>query len=207
MNMDIGQIRRWVRGTLPPDERRMVGRWMLRSSDTALPNIVQGLIREHQEELADAALRARAPERGFVLELWARLLDLGRATMEALRPPEMAGGAVLGGAAAGSGLVFRSVKGEVVIDALVAGDQKLASLLATTDLADEHLLFEPAILVPGTYAAVAAWTPEERDGRVTFWLVLAPATSDAALLRDLASVHAVVGRGEAEVVAARWTDP
>lgn len=207
MNIDIEQIRRWVRGTLSPDDRRVVGRWMLRSSDTALPSIVQGLIREHQEELADAALRARAPQRGFVLELWAWLLDSGRATMEALRPPEMAGGAVLGGAAAGSGLIFRSVKGDVVIDAMVAGEQKLVSVLATTDLADEHLLFEPTVLVPGTYAAVAAWTPEERDGRVTFWLVLAPATSDAALIRDLGSVRTVVDRGEAELVAARWTDP
>lgn len=207
MNMDIEQIRRWVRGTLPPDERRTVGRWMLRSSDAALPSIVQGLIREHQEELADAALRARAPERGFVLELWAWLLDSGRATMEALRPPEMAGGAVLGGAAAGSGLVFRSVKGEVVIDAMVAGEQKLVSVLATTDLADEHVLLVPTVLLPGTYAALAAWTPEERDGRVTFWLVLAAATSDPTLIRDLASVHTVVGRGEAELVAARWTEP
>lgn len=207
MNMDIERIRRWVRGTLPPDERREVGRWMLRSSDPSLPNIMQGLIHEHEEELADSALRLRAPGRGFLIDLWAQLLDIGRAVLEPLGPPGLAGGAVLGTAATTSGLRFRNAGEDVAIDVVLTGAGYLASLFATTDLGDEHVLLEPRVMAPGTHMEVARWTPERDEGRVTFWLVLASVATDPAAMRDLAGVNAAAAEGGVEIIAARWTEP
>jgi hypothetical protein len=58
--MDIDQLRKWVRDELPAEERRAVGRELLRSSDPGLPGVLQGLIREHElEQRARAWLRGR----------------------------------------------------------------------------------------------------------------------------------------------------
>lgn len=205
--MDIEQLRQWVRGQLPPERRREVGRWMLRSGDPALPSVLQGLVREHEDELADAALRLRAPERGFVADLWRQLLDAGRATVQGLRAPELAGGAVLGTAQPTSGLVFRQLDGEVVIDVVIAGGSRTASVLATTDLGDEHVLLEPSTLEPGTYVDTARWTPEPSEGRVTLWLVLAPSGLEPAQTRPLYAVSEAMASEAVALIAARWTDP
>lgn len=180
---------------------------MLRTGDPALPSVLQGLIREHEDELADAALRHRAPERGFVADLWRQLLDAGRATVHGLRAPELAGGAVLGTAQPTSGLVFRQLDGEVVIDVVIAGGARTASVLATTDLGDEHVLLEPSTLEPGTYVDAARWTPEPSEGRVTLWLVLAPSDLEPAQTRPLSAVSEAMASEAIELIAARWTDP
>jgi hypothetical protein len=58
--MDCDTLRAWVRGTLPLERRREVGRYLLRCSDPALPGILRGLIQEHElEQRARAWLRGR----------------------------------------------------------------------------------------------------------------------------------------------------
>jgi hypothetical protein len=205
--VNIDMLRRWVRNELAPAERREVGRWMLRCPDPALPEVLYGLVREHEEELADLSLRERAPARSFVIDLWRRLLDGGHATIEALRPPAVAGGPVLGPAATANGIAFREVQGEVVVDLLIAEMDRRVAVLATSDLGDEHLLLEPAELAAGRYADVARWTPDPAEGRVTLWLVLAATAIDPDAMRSLTDVERLVARGAASVVAARWTDP
>jgi hypothetical protein len=59
--MDCDDIRAWVRGTLDPERRREVGRYLLRSSDPRIPGIVQGLIREHERELRSHGRAIRRP--------------------------------------------------------------------------------------------------------------------------------------------------
>ena len=205
--MDIERLRQWVRGTLPRDERREVGRWMLRSTDPSIPTIIQGLIREHEEEMADAALRRLAPERNFVSEIWARLLESGRATLETVGPPAFAGGPVLGVATIHSGLQFRRVGGEIVVDVVLVEGERRVSLVATTDLGDEHLLLEPTVLQPGAYADVARWTPDPAEGRVAVWLALAAPDTNSSTMKDLLGVRDLTAAGSCEVIAARWIDP
>lgn len=48
--MDYHTLRAWVRGELPPERRREVGRQLLRSTDPRLPGLLRGLIREHERE-------------------------------------------------------------------------------------------------------------------------------------------------------------
>jgi len=57
VNDKIDQLRKWVRDELPSNVRREVGRWLLRAADPAVPGIVQGLIREHEEEIANESRR------------------------------------------------------------------------------------------------------------------------------------------------------
>ena len=204
MNIDL--LRRWVRDELDPATRREVGRWMLRSQDPALPGILQGLVREHEADLADAVFAARWPDRGFLVDLWRRMLDAGRAGVEALGSPALAGGAVLGAGANETSLGFRAVDGEVVVDITLAGEQRLVAVLATTDRGDEHLLFGPRDLPSGTYMAVARWVPEVEDGRVTVWLATTPVGGDVDALRTVQAVEASLCSGTAELVAARWAE-
>lgn len=203
--MNVEMLRRWVRNELDRDARREVGRWMLRSTDPQLPSLLQGLIKEHEEEVADAALCSKWPGRAFVIDLWSRLVGEGRATFEALRPAELAGGAVLGTAASGSGLAFRRVGDEVVIDVTIAEDSRNVALLATTDLGEEHVLFGPSSLPAGTHVNVARWTPESEEGRVVVWLALVAVSAPLDELRTLASINTLAVRGDAEVLAARWS--
>lgn len=205
--MNIDMLRQWVRGELDPVARRAVGRWMLRSPDPELPEVVYGLVRELEQEKADLALLSRSPDRSFVVALWRQLLDMGQATIEALRPPALAGGPVLGSAGTGTSLGFRKVDPEIVIDLVLHEAGRIAAVIGTTDLGDEHLLVEPTILESGTYPQIASWCPEQAEGRVTLWLVHAPAHADPSGLRDLASAVRLVRSGVATIVAARWSDP
>lgn len=204
MNVDL--LRGWVRDELDPATRREVGRWMLRAQDPELPGILQGFVREHEEELADAAFAARWPDRGFLVELWRRMLDAGRAGVEALGSPALAGGAVLGAGVTETGLCFRAVDDEVVVDITLAGEQRLVAVLATTDRGDEHVLFGPRELSSGTYMTVARWAPEAEDGRVTVWLATVPVGGDVGALRTVQAAATSARTGTAELVAARWSE-
>lgn len=205
--MNLETLRQWVRGELDPATRRQVGRWILRASNPDLPEILYGLVREFEHEQADLTLVDRSPGRAFVVDLWRYLLDQGQATIEALRPAAMAGGPVLGWAASDTHLAFRNDDPNVVVDLALAGPPRLVALIGTTDLGDEHLLVKPTVLEPGNYAGVASWFPEPGEGRVTVWLVLAPATADASALSDLASAEHMSRNGDATIVAYRWSDP
>lgn len=114
---------------------------------------------------------------------------------------------MLGTAQPTSGLVFRQLDGEVVIDVVIAGGSRTASVLATTDLGDEHVLLEPSTLEPGTYVDTARWTPEPSEGRVTLWLVLAPSGLEPAQTRPLYAVSEAMASEAVALIAARWTDP
>lgn len=204
--MNIDMLRKWVRDELDPLRRREVGRWMLRCSDPQVPEIMHGLVREYEEEIADIALRTRAPGRSFVADLWHRLLESGRAGIESLRPPALVGGAVLGSATAATGLAFREIGEEVIVDLLITQTASMIAVFATTDLGDEHLLLKPTPLIAGTYADVTRWTPESSEGRITIWLVLAPLDTDTERLQTLLSVKTLVELGTADVIAARWSN-
>ncbi len=205
--MNIDMLRQWVRGELDPVARRAVGRWMLRSPDPDLPEVIHGLVREHEQEKADLALLSRSPDRSFVVALWRQLVDMGQATIEALQPPALAGGPVLGSAGTSTSLGFRAVAPDIVIDLVLHEAGRIVAVIGTTDLGDEHLLLEPTILETGTYPQVASWCPEQAEGRVTVWLVLAGAGVDPSGLRDLASADSLSRAGVATIVARRWFDP
>ena len=64
-------LRRWVRGQLPPAERREVSRWMLRCTDPELPELLQALTREARDEARDADLIAQG--RGALVRAWRAL--------------------------------------------------------------------------------------------------------------------------------------
>ena len=203
--MDIESLRRWVRRELPPDERREVGRWMLRSTDPDLPGILQGLVREHEDELADAAVALRKPSWAVVLELWRTLQQTGQTIVEALRPPDLAGGAVLAPSAQGAALSFRRDSGEVVVD-LVLQDRARVALFGTTDQPEEFLLMSPTVLEPGPHVDVTRWTPEDADGRVTLWLVMAEPQDPELRFDRLAEVVALHRAGTVEILAGRWLE-
>jgi hypothetical protein len=205
VNLDL--LRRWVRDELDPTTRREVGRWMLRSPDPALPGIVHALTREHEEELADEAFRARLPGRRFVVDLWRRLLDGGRAGLEALRPPALAGGAVLGSGGSSTSLGFRAVDGDIVVDLVLGDTDQMVAVLATTDQGQEFPLYGPSPFTPGRHMDVARWTPEDHEGRVTFWLLTAEASTPPDALRDLRTAEEFFARGAVNIAAARWFDP
>ena len=50
MDMPLDRLRKWDRDELPPEERLEVGRWLLRSTDPTVSDILQGLIVEHEKE-------------------------------------------------------------------------------------------------------------------------------------------------------------
>ncbi|MCK6517371.1 hypothetical protein L6R46_20200 [Myxococcota bacterium] len=202
MNLEL--LRRWVRRELEPGERREVGRWMLRSTDPSLPGVLHGLVRELEEERLDAAITARSPTHAFLVGLWHSLINAGRASIATLQPPALAGGAVLGAAAAPTGFGFRDVGGEIAIDLMLSHHSGVCSVFATTDQAEEHLLLPPTDLQAGIYADVARWTPEDSEGRVTLWLVIATEETDRTSLLTLRSVEPLLAAGAVKVVAARW---
>jgi hypothetical protein len=202
--MNLDQLRRWVRDELAPTERREVGRWILRCGDPALPVVLQGLIREHEQEQADAALRARRPDRAFVTDLWRSMLDAGQGWIQALAPDVLPSGAVLGGDASAPPLSIHAAGTDVTVVVHVPVTC-VATVFATSDRGDEFILLDSTRLSAGTHPLWRAWTPEADEGRVTFWLLRQPAGARPCV--SLAAAAALTTHGSGVLVAARWVDP
>lgn len=203
MDMSFEEVRKWVRNELDPADRRRVGRWLMRSTDPQLPELLQQLILEHQEELADKGLRTRLPHRAFLVDLWQRLAQLGDAVLVPVAGTGIPVQAHLGTASSGGGLSLRRVGEEVLLDLSLLDGPLLVSVLATTDQGEEHLLLRPTTLEAGRWAGVGAWEPEAHEGRVTFWLCRAPVGADPATLAEMAVASRTAN---VEIRAVRWGD-
>jgi hypothetical protein len=203
--MDIDQIRRWVRRELPPGERTKVGRWLMRTADPRVADVLHGLIREWEDERADEVARRRAPQHAWTIDLYGRLLELGHAVFDVLREPGIAGGALLGPVSGSSNLSFRGINDKVVVDLAITEPEADVAVFGTTDRGDQHLLYGPETVERGALIGVAEWEPDPSEGRVTIWLAIAPArTVSPQDLGDLRRVAELEGRGEASLVAFRW---
>ena len=83
--MTEDRLRSWVRGELSGEDRREVTRWLVRCTDPRIPALLQGMLREQRDEVADRQLSARGPVWTRLTEAWQRLLEAGEAFAA---PPE-----------------------------------------------------------------------------------------------------------------------
>ena len=188
MTMDELTLRAWVRGTLSPARRREVTAWMLRCTDPDLPILIHGLIREQEQEQSDAALLARAPDAGWLVDAWHRLLELGAATWETLASDEPQ----LAVLAAGStnGPVFAVIEeGDGVARFRIRpGLVGQFVLVVTNDRLEEELLLPPTRSSELSEDRIPGWQVQEGDGRTTFWFAVGDAPPSE--LRELVQASA-----------------
>jgi len=179
MEITEDSLRRYIRGQLSPQERRGVTRWIVGCTDPELPILLQGLIREHDEEQADERLRNLHPSASIWIDTWAKLLERGKATWREVSdvPHVPAHGFLKTTESPDVHFHFRGISDSaepVVIVDLFLDQSSLVLVLATTDQGKKHLLVEPGLLPSGTHADITRWQVAGEDGRVTFWLAHLP---------------------------------
>lgn len=197
--MEIDRLRAWVRRDLPPKERRQVTRWLLRNADPSIPDLVQGLIREWEEEQADARVVARRPAAAAILDAWRWMLEQGRTALA------LDGDTI-------PGLVLQSDE-EDAPEALVVRDGKedvqvevwldracFVAVFVTPDGRDEVVTLIPPTPLAAGQQAPRHWRPEPEDGRTTFWLVQGPTPPPDSLVEALDLVRS----GVLDAMAVRW---
>lgn len=197
--MNETDLRRWVRGELPPEERRAVSRWIVLCTDPRLGPLLQGLAIEAAEERADAALAARGGVWARLSEAWRALLDEGLAylttgaapavilaeAMEDRPPPEL-----------------RLIEGDgalvVALRTSAGSDPRLVTLYLSDD---EGQISALPTRVDGPMAL--ATLPMTLGPRPTIWAVLGAVPAD---LEPAAALTRAVEGAPGAVLAMRVRD-
>jgi hypothetical protein len=186
---------------------------MIRCVDPELPVLIQGLVREHEDELADQRVLARFPAAGAMLRAFNRLIDQGKATLvEALEGEPVAVPTLANQPGVEGPIVIRSPAqappARLEID-LHLPDSRLLALYASTDPGELHQLLVRQRLEAGVHRGVARWSVEPAEGRITFWMISWPPDTAASgdggpPLHELLSSPTTYG---ASVEAARYRPP
>lgn len=187
----------WVRGQLPPGERRQVTEWMIRCQDPALPLLLDGIMQAERDAERDRLLMDLGPVWAQLVSGWQGLLDQGRA--------------VLMDAPAGD-FVMASTQGAAPVLQLVRTDQgDLATLIApftghfrliySSDAGQVELLGQ-ASLGAQEQLQVAL---KGLDQRSTVWALSGPSLPQGSLLDQLA--EALSTDEATRVLAAARLDP
>lgn len=183
-------LRRWVRGQLPPAERREVSRWMLRCTDPELPELLQALTREARDEAQDADLIAAGRE--ALVRAWRALLAAGQAGLSVGEAPAL----VLAGVGPGAPppLLSLRVEGDRLRLDLHLPEAAEVALWASRDLGPPQALLSPRPLASGPHANRVSI--DASADRLTLWLL-----RGAGLPETLEEALEAPG---VEVTALRW---
>ena len=180
---DVDTLKRWLKRELTPDRSREVSRWVVRSTDPSVGVALRALSREIEEEERNLRQLRVRPETAPAISLWERLLGLGTALWEApSRQPSLAPALSAGRRLKTPVLMLvgdTAAQGGTVELTVQVPRATSATVLASTESGEVHVLVEPRPMGAGTHQGVAAWTHEEGEGEVTFWL--ASSASPASL--------------------------
>lgn len=168
---DIKTLTKLVRGELAPDDRRTVYRWLGRCTDERIILVIENLILRWEEEKADHLLPASLRD----ISAWfRRLLDEGVATIDSFASAG-ASLATLGMQAGDEGLLLTPTQDRAVrIAARCGGDVRWVTVLSSNDLGEFHCLHHGENISGETTdinLQVPYYRIEEREGRLTFWLL------------------------------------
>ncbi len=197
------ELRAWVRGTLSPEARRDVSRWLVRCTDPRLGQVLRGLVREWRQEQADAAAASVAPALAPILSRWQALLDSGRAAVVGLGLPGVVPAAVSRVSETADFRAERADDGTLTLRyELDAGTQ--VAILATSDAGDAVPVMPWTDLGPGAQVH-PGWSPPTAWERPTVWWLRTAQHPPPSLADPLA----VLARddGSIDILAAlRWED-
>ena len=181
---DLDTLKRWLRRELTPDRSREVSRWVVRSTDPSVGVALRALSKEIKEEERNLRQLRLRPETAPAIGLWERLLGLGTALWEApSRQSSLAPALATGHRPRTPALKLvgdAAAHGRTIELAVQVPSATSATVLASTESGEIHVLVEPRSMGAGTYQGVAAWMCDEGEGEVTFWLA---SSTDPASLR------------------------
>lgn len=191
--MTEDQLRRWVLGQLPPDERREATRWVVSCADPDLGPLLDGMLREAEEARRDGALAGLGRAWDELVARWRGLLDEGAAGWSGGLSPTLAG------AGGTSALVRVEAEGDRVTVDVSATALEVAVYL-TDDTGRCDRLVPPGPVVSARRAEfVVSVGP-----RPTAWACAGPALPRATTPVD--ELNAALGTPGVERSALRW-DP
>jgi hypothetical protein len=197
-------LRDWVRGTLRPEQRRGVSRWLVQSTDPRIARVMRGLIREWQDERQDQLAIAGSPNLAAVFAAFHQLLGQGRAAVVGLGLPSLVPAGV--GRVSDQAVLAaeRSEDGSITIRFQLESRARCA-LLATEDGGQSVVLMAWAEHAPGAHKDVG-WRPDPGWARPTLWWLSTSAATPTSLADPMAAIRAAAADSSVDLSALRWED-
>lgn len=187
--MTEARLKQWVAGELDPQEQREVARWMVRCTDSRLPDLLLGMLREQREAAADAVQGRLGGAWQKLTEVWATLLDAGTA----------------GWVQPGMGLQTASLTDdEQAVDALILTVEGEVAVAVTGHLVDQVIATDSrgtvTELMPSTDGLYIV--PSTLEERPTIWVV----RGWSAPIHTAEQLHAASMATASRITALRWRD-
>ena len=162
----VDTLRALVRGELGREDRIRVDRWLGRCTDPRMVHVIENLIVEHHEELADAKL----PPGGQPLaSAFRMLLESGRATLDRIDlTPGLAPSLLQPGLAPLLSVELADPGRRVVSLRLRRRPGRRTLAWATNDLGAAYVLFD-SLAADSPDGETPHYELDPAEGRITFW--------------------------------------